>query len=180
MSKEVWKSFEDNEITHSGAHYLMTIKNLLEHMGYARVTDIARRLNITRGSCSISLKPLKRRGLVVEDENRFLLLSDEGKRIAEMVEMNDQIIESFLKNVLGVETEQAEVDACKIEHLVSIETSLRLRAFLHAWEKNPAAARKLRETMASDTPSCSHDTANCEVCNKICLVDIPALKTKKP
>ena len=43
MSNEVWKSFEDNEITHSGAHYLMTIKNLLEHQGYARVTDIARR-----------------------------------------------------------------------------------------------------------------------------------------
>ncbi|MFO1529598.1 MAG: methylenetetrahydrofolate reductase [Kiritimatiellia bacterium] len=124
----------------TAARYLMTIKNLLEHQGYARVTDIARRLNITRGSCSLSLKPLKRRGLVVEDENRFLLLSDEGRRIAGMVEMNDRIIEEFFAAVLGVDADQAEVDACKIEHLVSIETSLKLRAFLLAWRKNDAAA----------------------------------------
>ena len=37
MSNEVWKSFEDNTLTHSAAHYLMTIKDLLEDHGYARV-----------------------------------------------------------------------------------------------------------------------------------------------
>ena len=86
MNNEVWKSFEDNTLTHSAAHYLMTIKGLLEDHGYARVTDIAKRLNITRGSCSISLKPLKKRELVVEDENRFLQLSEEGRRLAEMID----------------------------------------------------------------------------------------------
>jgi len=180
MSNEVWKSFEDNEITHSGAHYLMTIKNLLEHQGYARVTDIARRLNITRGSCSLSLKPLKRRGLVVEDENRFLLLSDEGRRIAGMVEMNDRIIEEFFAAVLGVDADQAEVDACKIEHLVSIETSLKLRAFLLAWRKNAAAAKTLREAMEAESSACTHDAAHCDVCNKVCLIEVPALKPRKP
>ena len=180
MSNNVWKEFEDNALTHSAAHYLMTIKQLREEFGYARVTDVARRLNITRGSCSISLKPLKKRGLVVEDANKFLQLSDQGQRLAETVEVNDKMLERLFRDVLGAEPDQAEVDACKIEHLVSIETSLRLRAFLHAWEKNPSAARKLRDTMAADTPTCSHDTSNCEVCNKICLVDIPALKTRKP
>ena len=82
MSREVWKSYEDNTLTHSAAHYLMTIHDLLATQGYARVTDIAKRLNITRGSCSISLKPLKRRGLVVEDPNKFLMLSPEGRRLA--------------------------------------------------------------------------------------------------
>ena len=85
MSREVWKSFEENMLTHSAAHYLMTIRDLLESQGYARVTDIAKRLNITRGSCSISLKPLKKRGLVVEDPNKFLTLSEEGKRLAMIV-----------------------------------------------------------------------------------------------
>ena len=68
MANEVWKEYEDNQLTHSAAHYLMTIHELLEANGYARVTDIAKRLNITRGSCSISLKPLKRRGLVLYTE----------------------------------------------------------------------------------------------------------------
>ncbi|MGA0369185.1 MAG: metal-dependent transcriptional regulator, partial [Kiritimatiellia bacterium] len=93
MSQDVWKEFEENQITHSAAHYLMAIKQLLEDHGYARVTDIAKALNITRGSCSISLKPLKKRGLVLEDENRFLKLSEEGQRLAELVELNDKLLE---------------------------------------------------------------------------------------
>jgi Mn-dependent DtxR family transcriptional regulator len=75
MANEVWKEYEENTLTHSAAHYLMTIRELLEDRGYARVTDIARRLNITRGSCSISLKPLKRRGLVVEYVINFVAIS---------------------------------------------------------------------------------------------------------
>jgi len=58
MQRETWKEYESNPLTHSAAHYLMTIRALLQERGYARVTDIARALNITRGSCSISLKPL--------------------------------------------------------------------------------------------------------------------------
>ena len=95
MSKEVWKEFEDNMISHSAAHYLMTIHELLESNGYARVTDIAKRLNITRGSCSISLKPLKKKALILEDENKFLKLSPEGMRIAEMIERNDELLEKL-------------------------------------------------------------------------------------
>ena len=136
MSNTVWKEFEDNQITHSAAHYLMTIRALLEDNGYARVTDIAKRLNITRGSCSISLKPLKKRGLVVEDENRFLKLSDEGLRLAELIERNDQLLELLFSKLLGVSQEQAEIDACKIEHLLSIESSVALGNFIDCWKAN--------------------------------------------
>ena len=139
MPLETWKEYEDNLLTHSAAHYLMTIRALLEEKGYARVTDVARRLHITRGSCSISLKPLKKRGLVLEDENKFLLLSDEGKRLAELVEHNGELLELFLKEVLGVGESQAAIDACKIEHLLSIETSVALHHFI--------------ETLRDDHPS---------------------------
>ena len=86
MTTDIWKEFEENQLSHSAAHYLMTIHELLSSNGYARVTDIAKRLNITRGSCSISLRPLKKKGLVIEDENKFLKLSDEGLRLAVQVE----------------------------------------------------------------------------------------------
>ena len=62
MSNEVWKYFDDNALTHSAAHYLMTINELLHGQGYARVTDVAKKLRITRGSCSSSLKALKKEG----------------------------------------------------------------------------------------------------------------------
>ena len=55
---QVWKEFEENEISHSAAHYLLAIDELHEDMGYARSIDIARELDITAGSCSTGLKSL--------------------------------------------------------------------------------------------------------------------------
>lgn len=178
MSNAVWKEFEDNALTHSAAHYLMTIKQLREEHGYARVTDVARRLNITRGSCSISLKPLKKRGLVLEDDNRFLFLSDEGIRLAETVELNDKMLERLFRDVLGVDADLAEVDACKIEHLISLDTSQRLASFLRAWDQNPEAVTRIKSAQKRGDPVCQHDAASCEVCSKECILDLIPKRTK--
>jgi Mn-dependent DtxR family transcriptional regulator len=171
MPKDVWKRFENNTLSHSAAHYLMTIRLLLADHGYARVTDVAKHLNITRGSCSISLKPLKRRGLVVEDENKFLLLSPDGERLAEMVERNDQLLEELFRDILGVDQDQAEIDACKIEHLLSIETSMRLAAFLEYIKSERSAVTEFLDDMRGHFSTCTHDTENCPICNNICYLE---------
>lgn len=171
MSKKVWKEFEDNLLTHSAAHYLMTIHHLLEEHGYARVTDIARELNITRGSCSISLKPLKKRGLVVENDNKFLNLSDEVQRLAEIVEKNDGLLEALFRDVLGVDAEQAEIDACKIEHLLSIETSMQLANFIQFTRSSENAAKDFIKELGKRSVACPHDIEKCDVCQTVCFVD---------
>lgn len=169
MSQDVWKEFEDNQITHSAAHYLMAIKQLLEDHGYARVTDIAKALNITRGSCSISLKPLKKRGLVVEDENRFLKLSEEGQRLAELVELNDKLLEVLFGEVLGLDPDQAEIDACKIEHLLSIEASTRLSAFVKVWQSGEPEVAEFRKLLTRCRQDCSGNSEECSICNQVCI-----------
>ena len=173
MSKEVWKSFEDNLLTHSAAHYLMTIRDLLESQGYARVTDIAKRLNITRGSCSISLKPLKKRGLVVEDANKFLNLSEEGRHLAEVVERNDELLEVFFREVLGMDREQAEVDACKIEHLLSLEASVRLCQFIETIHSGQKAAKDFRKLLQKKRVPCATDHHTCPHCQNACVFEAP-------
>lgn len=178
MSKEVWKEFEENPLTHSAAHYLMTIHELLETYGYARVTDIAKRMNITRGSASISLRPLKKRGWVVEDENRFLQLSAEGRRLALVVEQNDELLEKFFGEVLGVGAEQAEIDACKIEHLLSVESSLKLAGFIRCLADNPAIAKKIQAHMGAQAKNCSNDAQDCPMCDKICFHDAATPRQK--
>lgn len=171
MAEDVWKEYEENQLTHSAAHYLMTIRELLEDHGYARVTDIAKRLNITRGSCSISLKPLKRRGLVVEDENRFLQLSDQGRRLAEQVERNDALLEAFFRDVLGSTPDQSEIDACKIEHLLSLEISVRLANFMECIQSESAAAKAFLKELGSQQVRCTHDAETCSVCRSICFME---------
>ena len=181
MSKTVWKSFEENLLTHSAAHYLMTIRDLLAEQGYARVTDIAKRMNITRGSCSISLKPLKKRGLVAEDANKFLTLSREGRHLAEMVERNDELLEILFREVLGVNPEQAEVDACKIEHLLSLESSVRLCHFIECIRSDHPAAREFVRHLRRRRMTCHTDQAECPHCQSSCVYGQPvAVRPRKP
>lgn len=127
---DVWKQFEENGITHSAAHHILAIQELRDSRGYARVTDVAKNLNITTGSASTNLKALKSKGLVVEDENRFLTLSQEGEAIAKAVITRKKLFLQFLTDVLKVSGEQAEIDACKTEHLISAETTRKLKSFL--------------------------------------------------
>ena len=127
---EVWKEFEQNEITHSIAHHLMAVDALLTKQGYSRVTDVARYLNITKGSASITLKHLKERGYVEEDANKFVHLTDKGNYTVRVVVAKRHIIIKFLNEVLSVEPAQAEIDACKIEHLVSSQSGLQLLNFV--------------------------------------------------
>ncbi len=126
---EVWKEFHENEITHSAAHHLLAILELTQKRGYARVTDVAKFLDITTGSASTNLKSLKQKGFIDEDDNRFLALSVEGKKLAEAILSRRTILESFFKEVLGVSAHQAEVDACKTEHLLSKETTSAMLEF---------------------------------------------------
>lgn len=132
---EVWKEFSENEITHSAAHHLLAIFELHTMRGYARVTDVAKFLEITTGSASTNLKSLKTKGLIDEDENKFLSLSPEGQKLTEAILERRKILEDFFANVLGVSEEQSSIDACKTEHLLSEETTAKMAEF--ASRQNP-------------------------------------------
>jgi DtxR family Mn-dependent transcriptional regulator len=132
---EIWKKFEENNITHSAAHHLLAILELREKRGYARVTDVAKELSITTGSASINLKSLKAKSLIVEDENKFLSLSSEGEAIARAVHLRKNILNDFLVHILKVSPEQAEIDSCKTEHLISAETAKKLQEFTERYQR---------------------------------------------
>lgn len=118
-----WREYDQNPVSHSVAHHLVAIAELIEEFGYARVSDVARVLNITRGSVSVTLKGLKGRGLVTEDDRRFVGLSEEGARIARGVQGKRHVMKRLMVEILGVPEEIAEQDTCKIEHLISDVTA---------------------------------------------------------
>ena len=126
---DVWKEFNENVVTHSAAHHLLAILELSKTRGYARVTDVAKFLEITTGSASTNLKNLKQKGFVVEDDNRFLALSEVGQKIAEGILQRRTILENFFIEILGVSEEQAGIDACKTEHLLSGETTSKMAEY---------------------------------------------------
>ncbi|MEW6251201.1 MAG: metal-dependent transcriptional regulator [Planctomycetota bacterium] len=142
-SADLWKEFDQNVVTHSAAHHLMAVADCIDRLGYARVSDVARQLNITRGSVSISLRPLKTAGLILQDENRHLRLSERGQVLVAGIRTKRLLLQRLLAEVLGVPGPQAEVDACKLEHLLSNATARQVQAFLAYLDGAGERAREL-------------------------------------
>jgi len=158
-----WRAFEENKVTHSVAHYLMAIDHLRNDLGYARVTDVAGLMNISRGAASLALSQLKDKGLVEEDPNRFLLLSKEGTSLAKTVEHNFILLTCFFENVLGIDKEIARSDACKMEHLLSDKTSKALIRFLRILLSDKEFLQHLSDKIDNYDASCDIN-APCPLC----------------
>lgn len=91
--EEIWKSFEQNPLTHSAAHYLMTIKELITENGYARLTDIARHLSITSGSYSLSLKVLKKRDGLLQMKTNLINSQTKDSNLQNLLK---EMVNSFM------------------------------------------------------------------------------------
>ncbi|MBI2424638.1 MAG: metal-dependent transcriptional regulator [Candidatus Hydrogenedentes bacterium] len=175
-----WRDFENNPLSHSMAHYLMAIDSLRNEFGYARSTDVADMLGVSRGAASMALTQLKKRGWVGEDHNRFLLLTEEGVRIASMVEHNFIILSKFFEEVLGVRQDIAAGDACKMEHLMSNETGKRLLWLMQDLLSDEELAVRVRERMKEYGKGCNiANVDECPICHGAgeCLVTAEAPDT---
>ncbi|MCR5316627.1 MAG: metal-dependent transcriptional regulator [Treponema sp.] len=105
-----------NDIHESGEDYLEAILCLKEENGIARSVDVARRLNVSKPSVSRAMSILEEKGYVFVGKIGSLELTEEGKRLADEIYARHVLLTRFLQKITGVSEEQAEVNACKIEH----------------------------------------------------------------
>ena len=169
MFEEVWRAYEENELSHSAAHHLMAIHELREAHGYARVSDIAKHLSITKGSVSTAMKHLKERGYVQEDLNRFLELTEQGSKVVQEVEATRLVVQRFLKDALGMDEDDAMIDACKVEHLISNEARARLVCFLRMLFSEKPSANEFLQMCRDGALECRDgDVDSCNLCEDLC------------
>lgn len=109
------------EVRESAENYLETILIESKKKERVRAVDICTHLGFSRPTVSIMLKKLRESGLVEIDSGNALLLTEQGKKIAEETYERHCVISKMLI-MLGVSAETAKVDACKIEHDLSDES----------------------------------------------------------
>ncbi|OQB24987.1 MAG: Transcriptional regulator MntR [Firmicutes bacterium ADurb.Bin182] len=114
----------------SGENYLETILVLKQRQGAVRSVDIAQELSYSKPSVSRAMGILRSAGLIETDKNGFITLTEEGKAKAEAIYERHRIIAEFLMRVPGVEKEQAVLDACRIEHVISAGVFEKIRSFV--------------------------------------------------
>ncbi len=165
--KELWKKFDEVELTHSSIHHLMAMHFLYGKYGYIRGVDIAGYLNISRSSVSITMKKLITKGYVFEDENKFFHFSDKGKILIDSVLNKRKIIQIFFNKVLKLDENRAEEEACKIEHLLSKETGEKLLTFVGYYLSDSKNAKNFRKELEAFSVVCDN-TEDCTICENKC------------
>lgn len=118
------------KIQQSAEDYLETMLVLYEKHGYIRSIDIARHLGVTKPSVSYAAKRLKESGYINMEPNGPITLTPAGLKIARRIYERHKALTTFLVK-LGVSAEQAEEDACKIEHVISHETYVAICNFVN-------------------------------------------------
>lgn len=115
-------------IHESAEDYLETILVLKQRLGMVRSIDIVRELGFSKPSVSVAMKRLRENGYIEMDADGYITLLPPGMEIAQSIYTRHQVLTRFLE-YLGVSKENAEADACKIEHDISSESFEKILAF---------------------------------------------------
>ncbi len=115
--------------------YCELIADLIEAAGEARAVDIARRLGVSHATVVNTIGRLQRAGFVTSQPYRSVFLTDTGRALARMSKRRHGIVLRFLE-ALGVDPENAELDAEGIEHHVSEATLDAFERFIARRPRN--------------------------------------------
>lgn len=118
-------------LTASLEDYLEIIHILKQDADSVGITDIARALSISKPSVNKAINTLKLEGFVFQEKYGKINLTEKGESTAKSIYKKHKILIEFLNEVLGVELKTAEIDACKIEHILSKETLSGIEKFLN-------------------------------------------------
>ena len=111
--------------------YLKVLYQVRADYEVARVRDISKGLGVNPGTVTSTLKRLEKMGFVRHDRYGVVVLTPRGVNVAECMIRRFDTINGLLTEVLGVDPEVAEVDACMMEHAVSPATVNRMESMLY-------------------------------------------------
>lgn len=112
--------------------YLEAIRTLSCAGTPVTVTHLSDALNVSKPSVTAAVAKLAAEGLVEHEKYGAIELTPRGRAIAEDVCRRHEALKVFLTKILGVPDATADEDACKLEHHLSHDSSVRLTMFI-AW-----------------------------------------------
>jgi len=100
-----------------------------EGMNAVRVRDIASKKSVKMPSVTAALIKLKNLGMVDYNRYDYLTLTDKGMTRAANLARRHHVLRKFFNELLGVELQIADRDACIVEHELSRETIDAMKKF---------------------------------------------------
>ena len=118
-----------NTTTNTEQDYLKAILNITENKGFARTKDVAKALGVRPATTVEMLKKLEEKGLIKREHYGPTVLTEKGTKIATITLEKHKVLLDFFTMIL-VPEEDAEKDACDMEHNLSKITNEQLIKFM--------------------------------------------------
>jgi Mn-dependent DtxR family transcriptional regulator len=96
----------------------------------ARLTDIAKRMNVTKSTASAAMTALAKKHLIESERYQHIRLTESGKEMAESATRKQETIYRFFSEILKLDDETADVDADAIKHIISDKAVKSMRSRL--------------------------------------------------
>lgn len=121
----------EDHLTPSYEDYIEAIYDLCKKGGGScRSVDIADDLGFSKASVARATKNLREGGYIDQERYGLIRLTDKGDEYGKRILARHKTLRSFLTDILGVDMETADEEACKIEHTISQQTMDRWTAWL--------------------------------------------------
>ncbi|WP_435110626.1 metal-dependent transcriptional regulator [Nocardiopsis synnemataformans] len=112
--------------------YLRTVFELEEEGIVPLRARIAERLHQSGPTVSQTVARMERDGLLRVENDRHLVMTAEGRRLATHVMRKHRLAERLLVDVIGLPWEDVHIEACRWEHVISEAVEERLVTLLNA------------------------------------------------
>jgi Mn-dependent DtxR family transcriptional regulator len=106
------------QIRESGEMYLETILILSKKKNIVRAIDIVEEMEVSKPSVSRALAKLKKDQFIIVDNDGYIAFTESGRSLAQKIYERHTVLTKLLEDI-GVDSETARTDACRIEHYIS-------------------------------------------------------------
>lgn len=107
--------------------YLETILKIKQKKGNVRSIDVAEELNYSKPSVSRAVGILVKNGYITVKKDGGIELTELGLKKSESIfERHKSLTKAFVK--MGMPQDSAEDNACKVEHVITEEAFLAIKA----------------------------------------------------
>jgi len=116
--------------------YVEVIYTLEMEFGRAHTSDIALKLNIKPPSVTEMLQKLHDMDFIIYEPYRGAKLTQSGMKLGQELMQSHKTLTEFFE-IIGIDKETAEVDACQIEHHVTPKTMTQMNKFIEFVQNAP-------------------------------------------
>lgn len=151
--------------------YLESIARLAKDTGEAHVQEIADKLSVHKSTVTAALRSLADKGLIYYQAYRPARLTAKGSKIADEVVRRHEALRSFLGDVLLLDAETAERNACQLEHAIDKKALDCLMTYSDFVQNCPRGGAKWIRGFEYYCRE-GRDNSRCERCVELCLEDL--------